>query len=84
KLISKEIPRLEIEGALLEIEIKEEGKSKTKRATPKKQATAEKAEKKSTPQRTPKKQVEEKIIDDIQVEGWGGHVPAFLMRPVKS
>ncbi|MDP7101949.1 MAG: DEAD/DEAH box helicase [Rhodospirillales bacterium] len=84
KLIGKEIPRLEIEGALPEIQIKEERKSKTKRAAPKKPTTAEKAEKKSTPRRTLKKQVGEKITDNIPVEGWGDHVPAFLMRAVKS
>tara|TARA_B100000315_G_C14590733_1_gene595626 strand:+ start:4404 stop:5783 length:1380 start_codon:yes stop_codon:yes gene_type:complete len=90
RLIGKEIPRLEIDSAKTvekdaepEVDVKKERKSRSKRATPKKAATSEKAAKKTTPRRKPKKQVEENIADDTAVDGWGDHVPAFLMRPVK-
>ena len=90
RLIGKAIPPLEIDGAKATTkttetkpEPKEERKSRSKPAAPKK-AAAEKAEKKPAPRRTPKKQIEEPAADDTPVDGWGDHVPAFLMRPVKS
>ena len=91
RLIGKEIPRIELDGATAteetaepETEVKKERKSKSKRSAPKKAKAAEKSEKKSEPRKSPKKQAEEKVADDAPVEGWGDHVPAFLMRPVKS
>mgnify|MGYP001186299487 CR=1 FL=1 len=94
KLTGKDIPRIELEGAKTagdpvakpekQTEIKADEKPKAKRNARSKEKSDTET-KKPTPRRAPRVQIEKSnAANDAPITGLGDHVPAFLMRPVKT